>query len=253
MSWGVNQVERIFLAFIFIIHLNGMALDGDTAFALQVHVVEHLRLQVLAFNGLGELQQAVCQRAFAVVNMCNNTEIAYILHLLSLTLFSRLTFFSQSLLKLRILRTAWERNHVTDVGHPRDEQHQPFKTETETGMWCRTELACLQIPPDGIDMHRCLFDTFHQLVIISLTLRAANDLANFRKQYIHRPYSQPILVLFHIERFDLFRIVGQYHRALEMFFHQITLVLRLEVCTPINRVFKLHTRLFEYLHPFGIG
>jgi hypothetical protein len=64
-----------------------MALNGDTAFPFQVHVVEDLRLQVLPFNSLGELQQAICQRAFAVVNVCNNTEIAYILHLLTLNLF----------------------------------------------------------------------------------------------------------------------------------------------------------------------
>ncbi len=58
-----------------------MAFDSDTPFPLQVHTVEHLRLQVFSLDGLGELQQTVRQRTFAVVYMCNNTKIAYILHL----------------------------------------------------------------------------------------------------------------------------------------------------------------------------
>ena len=42
MSWGVNEVERIVLAVLQVVHLDGVALDGDATLALQIHVVEHL-------------------------------------------------------------------------------------------------------------------------------------------------------------------------------------------------------------------
>ena len=76
----VNQVERELIAVEGIVHLDGVALDGDAPLALQVHVVEHLRLHILANNSLGVLQQAVGQRALAVVDMRHDAEIANIFH-----------------------------------------------------------------------------------------------------------------------------------------------------------------------------
>ena len=80
MSRGVNQVQDIFLALIHILHLDGVALDGDAALALQVHVVQHLSFRHL--DGLGELQQTVGQRRLAVVDMCYDAEISYMVHVL---------------------------------------------------------------------------------------------------------------------------------------------------------------------------
>ena len=68
MSWSVNQVENVFTSLgpcvvrcpIVILHLNGVALDGDTALTFKVHVVKHLPFGHL--NGLGELKQTVGQR-----------------------------------------------------------------------------------------------------------------------------------------------------------------------------------------------
>ena len=56
-----------------------MALDGDAALALQVHIVEHLPFSNL--NGLGALQQTVGQRRLTVVYMCDDAEVADVLHL----------------------------------------------------------------------------------------------------------------------------------------------------------------------------
>ena len=63
-----------------ILHLYGMALDGDAAFALQIHIVEYLVLQVFLGNGFGVLQQAVGQGTFTMVYMGYDTKVAYILH-----------------------------------------------------------------------------------------------------------------------------------------------------------------------------
>ena len=80
VSRGVNQVESILLAFIVILHLNGMALDGDATLALKVHVVEHLCLQVLCLYGVGIFKQTVGKRALSVVDMRYNAKIPYIFH-----------------------------------------------------------------------------------------------------------------------------------------------------------------------------
>ena len=81
MPRRVNQVERKILAVQTIVHLNGVTLDGDTALALQVHVVEHLRLHVLARHGARVLEQTVGQRALAVVNVSHDAEVPYVFHL----------------------------------------------------------------------------------------------------------------------------------------------------------------------------
>ena len=80
MSRSVNQVERKAFSIFHIVHLNGMALDGDAALALQVHVVEHLGLHVLARHGIGVLEQSVGECALAVVDVRHNAEVAYCLH-----------------------------------------------------------------------------------------------------------------------------------------------------------------------------
>ena len=58
-----------------------MALDGNTFFTFQVHVIQHLRLHIPVRYGMGKLQQAVCQGTFTVVNMGYDTEIPNILHI----------------------------------------------------------------------------------------------------------------------------------------------------------------------------
>ncbi len=78
---SVDQVERVVLPLILVSHLDGMALDGDASFPLKVHAVEHLCLEVLSLHGLGELQQSVGQGALPMVNMGDDTKIAYLIHL----------------------------------------------------------------------------------------------------------------------------------------------------------------------------
>ena len=60
--------------------MNGVTLNGNSALAFQIHIIEHLCLKVFAGNGVGDFEQAVCQGAFAVVYVCNNAEIADIFH-----------------------------------------------------------------------------------------------------------------------------------------------------------------------------
>ena len=77
----INEIEDVCLSiFCLILHLDGVALDCDTALSFQIHIVEHLTLCDL--NRLGLLQQTVCQGTFTMVNMCNNAEISYLIYIL---------------------------------------------------------------------------------------------------------------------------------------------------------------------------
>ena len=78
MSRSIDEIERILPIGTLVIHLYGMTLDGDTALALQIHVVEHLPLG--HFDGVGVFQQTVSQSALAVVDVGNDAEVPNMLH-----------------------------------------------------------------------------------------------------------------------------------------------------------------------------
>ena len=81
MPRGVDQIEGVILSLILIGHLDGVALDGDASFPLQIHAVEHLCLQVFSFYRFGKLQQSVGKGALAMVNVGNDAKVAYLIHL----------------------------------------------------------------------------------------------------------------------------------------------------------------------------
>ena len=89
MSRGINEVQDIFLALVHILHLNGMTLDGDATFALQVHIIEHLTFSHL--NGLGKLQHSVSQGRLTVVDMSDDTEVSYMIHVLLRAIICKIT------------------------------------------------------------------------------------------------------------------------------------------------------------------
>src|SRR5580698_1528622 len=53
-----------------------MGLDGDAALALEVHGVEHLGLHLAHGERSGQLQQAVRQRGFTVVDVRDDRKVA---------------------------------------------------------------------------------------------------------------------------------------------------------------------------------
>ena len=80
MSRSVNKVQYVFLAILHILHLDGVALDGDAALALQVHIVKHLILEFTVVYGFGILEKTVGQRALSVVDMRYDAEISNVFH-----------------------------------------------------------------------------------------------------------------------------------------------------------------------------
>ena len=57
---------------------DGVGLDGNAALPLQVHRVEHLLGHLALGERAGLLEQAVGQRGLAMVNVCDDREIAYV-------------------------------------------------------------------------------------------------------------------------------------------------------------------------------
>ena len=61
-----------------------IALDGDAAFAFDVHRIEHLVMQITLRNGTTSLDKSVRQGRFAMVDMSDNAKISYVLHVVVL-------------------------------------------------------------------------------------------------------------------------------------------------------------------------
>jgi hypothetical protein len=59
----------------FVIHADGMRLDGNASFTFEIHAVEYLVLHLPAGEGVGLLKQAVGQGGFAVVDVRDDGEI----------------------------------------------------------------------------------------------------------------------------------------------------------------------------------
>ena len=77
MPWRVHKVQDIFLTILrCVIEANGLRLDGDTALALNIHGVEHLLFHLTICEAAGFLDQAVCERRLAMVNMGDDGKIS---------------------------------------------------------------------------------------------------------------------------------------------------------------------------------
>ena len=76
MAGRVDEVELVLLALVGVLDRHGRGLDGDAALALEVHRVEELGAGLALGDGLGRLQQAVCEGRLAVVNVGDDGEVA---------------------------------------------------------------------------------------------------------------------------------------------------------------------------------
>ena len=63
-----------------VFHAHRLRFDGDAALALEFHRIQHLIHHLALLENAGALQQAVGQRALAVVDVRDNAEIANMIH-----------------------------------------------------------------------------------------------------------------------------------------------------------------------------
>ena len=86
-----------------------------------------------------------------------------------------------------------------------------------------------------------------QFVKTLFTYTTANDFANLREEHVCALYCLSVFIDFHIERLDVFRVIGHDNRFAEMFFYQVTLMFRTEVIAPFAWEFKLTAILDSFL------
>ena len=74
---GIDEIHVIDLPVIgFVLHAHRTRLDGDAAFALQIHIVEQLLFHLALRNRFALLKQAVGKRGFAMVDMGDDRKIS---------------------------------------------------------------------------------------------------------------------------------------------------------------------------------
>ncbi len=77
MSGGVDEVQHIVLAVLrLVVKTNGLGFDSNAALALDIHRVEDLVFHLTHVQPAGQLNEAVGQRRFAVVDMGDDRKIA---------------------------------------------------------------------------------------------------------------------------------------------------------------------------------
>ena len=77
MSGSIDKVENIVVSVVcFVIKANCAGFDGDSAFTLDVHVVQKLFFHFAGSNCLGVFKNSVGKGGFAVVDMCDYTKVS---------------------------------------------------------------------------------------------------------------------------------------------------------------------------------
>ena len=78
---GVDEVEDVVLAVLGPVRkADRLAFDGDAPLPLDIHAVQELVVELAVGNHAAELDKAVGQGGFSVINMGNDTEISNVFH-----------------------------------------------------------------------------------------------------------------------------------------------------------------------------
>jgi hypothetical protein len=68
----------------------GLRLNGDAALTLNVHGIEHLRFHLTISQAATQMNNAIGQGGFTVINVGNNGEITNVFHLIFKLLYKQL-------------------------------------------------------------------------------------------------------------------------------------------------------------------
>src|SRR5688500_1689905 len=89
-------------------------------------------------------------------------------------------------LEVRLARCAWERDHVANVLDTRRVDDRALEAETEARVWHRAVATEIAIPPVVGRVQAHLADAPVEHVEALFALRAADDLADARRENVHR-------------------------------------------------------------------
>ena len=77
MAWRVDDIEGVLFAVTgSIFERDTLCLDGDTAFALEIHRVEYLRFHLARSQSPTELNKAIRESRLSMIDMGDDGKIA---------------------------------------------------------------------------------------------------------------------------------------------------------------------------------
>ena len=76
VTWGVDEVQRVWHVVLHVLDADGRGFDRDAAFTFQIHRVEHLGFGLTIRDRAGGLQQSIGQGALAVINVGDDGKVA---------------------------------------------------------------------------------------------------------------------------------------------------------------------------------
>ena len=124
MPWRVDQIKPVFVAVLrVVVQTDALRLDSDSALALQVHRIEHLRRHLALRERAGQLEQTIRQRRFAVVDVCNDAEIPDVLRIHVSFRVARVT--AKMRVRLRSLTASFKLSSVPQIHKPSHRQRAP--------------------------------------------------------------------------------------------------------------------------------
>ena len=156
-------------------------------------------------------------------------------------------------LQLAVVYGSRERDNVTDVSHAGKIHDTALKSKAEACVPGRAVFTEIKIEFVVFRIQPQFIHAGEELVIIILSFASPDDLADAGNQAVHSGHCFTVIILFHVESLDLFRIVGDKHRFFENLLSQITLVLCLQVAAPEYLIIKLVIVFFQKFNGLGIG
>lgn len=97
-------------------------------------------------------------------------------------------------LQFAVIHGSWERNDVTDVRHTGQIHHAALKSKSESGMSCGTVFAEVHIKAIVLLIKTKLLNPCKKLIVIVLSLAAADDLTNARYETVHSRHGPAVLI-----------------------------------------------------------
>ena len=116
-----------------------------------------------------------------------------------------------------------------------------------------TESAQVQIPTIFSHVETGAFHPLSKQIITLFPLATADEFTNACHKDIHGRHCPAIIIKPHVERFDIFWVIGDDNRSLRYLLTEKPLMLGLQVNTPLHGELERSARLFELLDRLGIG
>ena len=81
MARGVNKIQGVYFTICgSIIQANSLTFNCDSTFSFNIHIVEHLILELSIGNLVTQLDHAIGEGGLAMINMSYNGEISDMFH-----------------------------------------------------------------------------------------------------------------------------------------------------------------------------